>query len=103
MGWPDRRSGHPFELDRANVLGFVTLLAAPDIELDPLPLLEGFEAGSLNGGEVNEHIVALFARDKAVALLLVEEFHGACSQRVHILEFNRLGPNGPARQFQCTA
>ena len=96
--WPPH-----FELDRTNVLGFVTLLAASDIELDTLTLLEGPKAASLNGGEVDEHIIALFTRDKAVALLLVEELHSACSQRVHILQFNRRGPNGPARRFQCTA
>jgi hypothetical protein len=29
---------------------------------------------------VDEHVVAVFTRDEAVALLGVEELHGACSQ-----------------------
>jgi hypothetical protein len=36
----------------------------------------------LDVGEVDEHIVALFTRNEAEALLDVEELHGTCSQSI---------------------
>jgi hypothetical protein len=61
-------------------LCFFTLAARGDIEFDVLTLVEGLVALALDVGEVDEHVVAVFTRDEAVALLGVEELHGACSQ-----------------------
>src|SRR2546425_8154633 len=71
--------------DGANVLGFVTLSAWSDVELDALPFVEGLVALSLNRGEVNEHVVPVVPRDESEAFFGVEELHGALSQ--HILSF----------------
>src|SRR5437764_804353 len=64
--------------DGSDVLGLFTLAAGRDVELDPLTLLEGAVARSLNRGEVNEDVVGAFTRDEAEALLCVEPLHGAC-------------------------
>src|SRR5271156_1029303 len=48
-----------------------------DVEGYLLPLNEAAHAGALNGRDVNEHIrAARVLRDKAIALLGVEEFDG---------------------------
>src|SRR5262245_23800961 len=44
--------------DDANVLGFVAFLAATNVELDALALIEGLVTVALDRGEVNEHVVA---------------------------------------------
>ena len=77
--WKLTRSG-TVESDHPNVLGFLTLAAGGNVELDALALVEGLVAVALDVGEVDEHIVALLTRDEAEALLGVEELHGTCSQ-----------------------
>jgi hypothetical protein len=62
--------------DHADVLRFLTLAAGADVELDGLALVEGLVARGLDVGEVDEHVVAVFTGDEAVALLSVEELDG---------------------------
>lgn len=69
------------QLDRANVLRFLALLAGRNVELDLLALVERLVAIALDCGEVDEHVVRTFARDEAETLFGVEELHGTCSQR----------------------
>jgi len=67
-------------LDHAYVLGFLTFAARNDVEFDALALLEGLIAGSLDAGVVDEHVVTLLTRDKAIALLGVEKLYGSTCQ-----------------------
>src|SRR5512133_3231620 len=64
--------------DRADVLCFLALLAWADVELDALALLQSAVAGGLDCRVVDEHVVAVFALDEAVALLGVEPLHSSC-------------------------
>src|SRR5437764_14676305 len=66
--------------DHANVLRLFSLAAGSDVELDLLTFVERLVATPLDVGEVDEHIVAVFPRNEAEALLIVEELHGTCSQ-----------------------
>src|SRR5947209_15755181 len=70
----------PMKSDHSNVLGFLTLAAGGDVELDALTLVQRLVATSLDVGEVNEDIVFALSRDKAEALFVVEELHGTGSQ-----------------------
>src|SRR6478736_2673295 len=68
--------------DDADVLGFLTLAAGADVELDALTLFQGAVARALDGREVDENVGAVLTGDEAVALLRVEPFHTACRQRL---------------------
>ncbi len=57
------------ESDHPHVLGFLTLAAGSDVELDALALVEGLVAVTLEVGEVDEHVVALLTGNEAEALL----------------------------------
>ncbi|GAF25997.1 shikimate 5-dehydrogenase [Moorella thermoacetica Y72] len=46
-----------------------------DVKLDLLSLSQGFETLFLDGGEVDEHVLAVFPFNKAVPLLRVKPFH----------------------------
>ena len=76
--------GKPTKLrsDHANVLGFLTLAAGGDVELDALALVKRLVAAALDVGEVDEHVVALLSRNEAEALLGVEELHGTCGHSI---------------------
>src|SRR4051812_9225901 len=51
-----------------------------DLVLNVLAFVEGAQSGALDGGDVNEHILATTLRlDKAVTLGRVEPLHSACS------------------------
>src|SRR5262249_58785074 len=64
--------------DGVNVLGFLALLARPDLELDELALVEGAVAVHLDGRVVDEYVLSAFAGDEAVTLLRVEPLHCSC-------------------------
>jgi len=68
-GGPRRRAVSEW----ADVLCLVALLAATNVELDPLAFLQGLVPLTLNRGEVDEHIISLFPRDEPVTLVRVEE------------------------------
>src|SRR4051812_48011547 len=83
--------------DDADVLRLFALAAGADVELDGLAFLEGAVAGALDRREVHEHVGPVLTGDEAVALLRVEPFHTACSQRlaplqVHVREAPRRRP-----------
>ncbi len=72
---------------RYDVRGLRALLTLLQIELDALALSQGLEAATLNGAEVDEHVLsAIVLGDEAEALGLVEPLHGACSH-------NDISPN----------
>src|SRR5215211_4106337 len=67
-----------FSAHADDVLGGRPLLAVDHVELDPLTLGERAEALRLDGGEVDEAVaVAVFRRDEAEALGVVEPLHGS--------------------------
>src|SRR5215510_9812849 len=55
-----------------DVAGLRSLRTVDDLEFDLLAFLERPEAGSLNRGEVHEHVVAAFALNESVALGVVK-------------------------------
>ncbi len=62
-------------LDSRYVEGFVAFAAWADFEFDRLAFFERTVAVACNVAVVNEDIVTIVTRDKAVALLVVEEFY----------------------------
>ena len=46
-----------------------------NIKLDRLTLFQGAESVALNGGVMNEHVVAIGAADESEALGIVKPFH----------------------------
>src|SRR5690242_8937545 len=67
-----------------DVAGLRPLRTVDDLELHGLSLLQRPEPGTLNGGEVHEHVTPRFALDEPVTLGVVEPldlardaFHGA--------------------------
>src|SRR3954452_24920606 len=78
---PQRRSGlFMMRSGDANVLRLRALGALGEIELDLLVLVERLVATGLDGGEVDEHVLAAAVlRDEAEALLGVEPLDGALS------------------------
>src|SRR5437867_886180 len=65
----DGRSGF------ADVSRLKTFRAASDLELHAVPFGQALEALSLDGAEVNEHVLAALLRDEAEALRVVEPLH----------------------------
>jgi len=59
-----------------DVSGLWTLLPLDNLELDAIAFRERLEAASLNGAEVDKDIRPSLARDKAVALCVIEPLHG---------------------------
>src|SRR3954452_22381197 len=78
---PQRRSGlFMMRSGDANVLRLRALGALGEVELDLLVLLERLVAAGLDGGEVDEHVLAAAVlRDEAEALLGVEPLDGSLS------------------------
>ena len=74
----------PSGSDDPDVLRFLALAAGSDVELDVLALFERLVAGALDVGEVDENVSALFPGDESVALLGVEELHGASCQCISL-------------------
>ena len=60
-----------------NVCGLRAACALDDVELDVLPLVERLETFILDGGEMNEHIVAVLASDESISLFCAEPFYFA--------------------------
>src|SRR6266496_4131982 len=67
------------ESDGADVLGFLTLPARADVELDALAVLERLVPVALDLRVVDKDVLAFVTRDEPVTLLRVEELHSACS------------------------
>ena len=73
--------------DRANCEGFIALAAGADVEFDMLTLFEGLEARTLDVGEMDEDVIAVFSGDEPESLLVVEELYGACCHaRTHFFQ-----------------
>ena len=81
----NRRQAKPSATSRANLSHleiFRRFLAAicDDFVLNVLTFVERAQSGALDGGDVNEHILATALRlDKAITLGRVEPLHSACS------------------------
>jgi hypothetical protein len=60
------------ELQNLNVLSLPALGTLFDIELNRLPLLEAAEAVRLDGGVMDEYVLAILAADKTETLDVVE-------------------------------
>ena len=55
-----------------DVLGFQTFGAFDNLKLDGFPFIQSFETLSLNGGVMNEHILAGFLGNETKSLFVVE-------------------------------
>src|SRR5215213_5527013 len=70
------------ELRDRDVRGLQAFRATHDLELDCGALGEGAETATLDGREMDEHVVTILARDEAEALGVVEPLHiTLCSHR----------------------
>jgi hypothetical protein len=65
--------------DHTHGLGLVAFLAPSDLELDALALFQSVLPVALNRREMHEQVVALLAREKAVALVGVENLTVPCA------------------------
>lgn len=74
------RSGKRFRAQRVCARPFGALL---NVELDPLALVQYVEAYILDGREMDEHIRAGVAGDKAKSPSLIEPFDGSCLSCSH--------------------
>src|SRR5262245_46553837 len=63
-------------LQLPDVRRLVALGALDDVELDTVTLGQAAESLRLNRGEVNENVLAVFLRDEAKTLGVVEPLHG---------------------------
>jgi hypothetical protein len=68
-------------LERLNVGSLQTLGAADNLEFNGLPLVEGAVAVRLDGGEMDENVLAALALDKSKALAGIKPLH--CSLFFH--------------------
>jgi len=69
-----------------------------DVELDPVALVQAFEAVGLDGREVHEHVLASVLGDKSKTLLVLEPLHGTLSHSSNLeTKFNTL-PGPKARK-----
>jgi hypothetical protein len=93
-------SGHALQADDVSCLG--STVALDDIELYPFVLIKGLIAFTLNGGEVDENITALFLLDKAKTLLSVKPlyftFHFDCAS----FRFSSCKSGNPSSAFVHT-
>ena len=64
------------ESKRLDCVGLQAFLALDDSEADLLSFFQAFEALALDGAEMHEYILAIFAADEAKALGVVEPLHG---------------------------
>lgn len=75
--------------ERTQLIGRHLAGAAVGLQLEghSLVLLQGTEAGALNGADVHEHVLGAVIRgDEPIALLVVEPLNLACSQnRISLL------------------
>src|SRR5690606_2696184 len=80
--------------DDADLLGLGALAAVTDLELDLLAGLEGSVTRPVDVREVDEQVLAVVTGDEAVALLVVEELHGAVWHDLPSLSLNPVLPTG---------
>ena len=93
---PARRSGRRLKLDRLRSLAALVRLG---LEGDPLAVGQGAEAGALDRGDMDEHVLAaVVRRDEAVALRRIEEFHGAVLTHRMTFSVRFTDPDGCARR-----
>jgi len=62
-------------LERLYVLSLPALGSLHDVELNRLPLLEAAETVRLDGGEMDENVLAILAADETKTLSVVEPLH----------------------------
>ena len=79
------RLAAPLRSDHSNVLRFLTFLAGSDIEFDPLTLIQRLEPAALDVREMDKHVIALLTGYEAIALVSVEELHGALCHKYSFL------------------
>src|SRR5436309_215750 len=79
-GAPNGRSG-----DLADVGRLQPLRALRDLELDPLPLIQGAKAGAGDRRVVNEDVFPIVGGDEPVTLLAVEPLHLALRHGLSLL------------------
>jgi hypothetical protein len=65
-------------LDAFDVLRLPALGAFYDVELNLLTFLQAAKAVCLDGGEVNENVLAILAADKTIALGIVKPLYCSC-------------------------
>ncbi len=86
--------------DDEDAFGLRTLLALGDLEFDPLAVLERLVTVHLNGGEVDENVLAAIDGDKAVALFSVEPLNGSLCHWSHpLLLVRQVAPYCETRVF----
>jgi hypothetical protein len=73
------------KLDARNVGRRETLGAFSDIERYLVALAEGFEAGCIDRGMVDENVRSIFLLDETESLLVVKPFYGTISHDVILL------------------
>ncbi len=66
-----------YSLERLNVLSLPALRSLHDVELNRLPFLKAAETIRLDGGEVNENVLAILAADKPESLSVVEPLYSS--------------------------
>jgi hypothetical protein len=71
-------------LDFADVFSLQTLLTLGDVELDSVPLVQGFEPIGLDGREMHEHVLAAVLGDKSETLLILKPLHGTLSHSTNL-------------------
>jgi hypothetical protein len=84
--------GRPFfeffrGLDGLDVLGLPALRTFYDIELYLLALLQAAKSVRLDGGEVNEHILAVLTADETIAFGIVKPLYCSCFHGVAFVPF----------------
>jgi hypothetical protein len=90
----------PTSADYMYGFGLRTFLALGNLELDPLAVLERLVTVHLNGGEVDEHVLAAIDSDKAVALFSVEPLNGSlCHWSLPLLLVRQVAPYCETRVF----
>jgi hypothetical protein len=69
-------------LGQANAGGFGTFAAGGDVDDDPLPAAEARDPGTLEGGDVHEHILLpVVTGDEAEAFIGIEPFDDGADRR----------------------
>ena len=76
----------------------LAVLTSGDLELNGLALVQSLEAVHLNLGVVDEQVVAILARDEAVALVRIEPLNSTLS---HDVPFFRLPLRGQQMRLRA--
>src|SRR5665647_3791764 len=89
LSGPLHNVGSDSSLDRLDVRGLCALRTLHNLERHTLAFGQRLVAVHADRREVHEHIVAAFALDEAVALLVREPLNGALLSLIHISEPTR--------------